>query len=329
MKKILLAILLSLAILPALANEDFSISDLPITPQFNIISPLPSQSYISGGKLEVKINGQFANSYKVYLSYNDTQEEKAVVGDNIDTTFTFEPHSSAMSLRIVAYQHDDFTGESLEKSIEILSPKQELIEKMIGLAYQNSMDKQYKFAPAEEDHHIGVCKNFVMRLFDTFSKDYRMQEYPDLVLHMPKNRSLKDSKPYQYGLEWRIESASDGSPFEIVDQFKYNKNISKDENFKNAYNLMTQIKRGDFFQMVGNYGGGNGPHSLFFIEDYNSVSDTLHWTDSNMFGKRINGIRWGYMQFDAINTGQWYANVFNMKDRGATIYRLRDDLIKP
>lgn len=329
MKKIIIVVLIVLFFSSAIADEDFSLDDMPIIPQFNILSPLSNESYISGGKIVVKTSGQFAESYKLTLQYNNTSIEKEIVAENVDTEITFEPHQYPMTLKIIAYRNDDFTGNFLEKSMEILSPKQEIIEKMIELAYQNSMDKKYKFAPAEEDYQIGVCKNFVMRLFDTFSKDYRMKEYPDLVLHMPKNRSLKDSKPYQYGLEWRIESASDGSPFEIVDQFKYNKDETKEHNYEYAFHIMTLVQRGDFFQMVGNYGGGNGPHSLFFIADYNQSSDTLHWTDSNMFGKRVNGERWGYMQYDAVNTGEWFANVFNMKDRGATLYRLRDDLIKP
>ena len=328
MKKLLIFLSLIIAFSSALA-EDFSLEDMAITPQFNIISPDSNHSYSNGGKLQIKTSGQFAGSYKISLKYDNMIISKDYVGENIDAELSFEPHPHPMTLEITAYRNDDFTGVSLTKSIEILSPKDELIGKMIALAFENSTDKKYMFAPAEEDHQIGVCKNFVMRLFDTFSKDYRMQAYPDLVLHMPKNRSLKDSKPYQYGLEWRIESAEDGSPFEIVEQFKYNRDISKEENYKDAFHLMTLVKKGDFFQMVGDYGGGNGPHSLYFIEDYNPASDTLHWTDSNMYGKRIDGVRWGYMQYDAVKTGDWFANVFNMKDRGATIYRLRDDLIKP
>lgn len=313
----------------ALAEEDFSLSDINISPSFNIISPSSDQSYESGGKLRVQTSATNVKSYKISLRFDQTQIDEEHVGENLDTTLQFAPTYHPITLHITAFVNDDFSGAQTEKMLTLLTPKQEIISKMISLAYANSKDKKYNFAPAEEDHHIGVCKNFVMRLFDTFSKDYVMAAYPDLKLHMPKNRSLVDSKPYQYGLEWRIESAEDGSPFEIVEQFKYNRDLSKEENYKMAYSLMTKIQKGDFFQMVGDYGGGNGPHSLYFIEDYNPTNDNLHWTDSNMFGKRVDGIRWGYMQFDAVKTGEWFANVFNMKDRGATIYRLRDDLIKP
>ena len=95
-----------------------------------------------------------------------------------------------------------------------------------------------------------------------------------------------------------------------------------------ARQLLLQIKKGDFFQIVGYYGGGNGPHSMYIIQDYDPVSGLIHWTDSNMRGKRINGVRWGYLQYDASNSVDWWVKVFNRKKRGATLYRLRDDLIK-
>ena len=80
---------------------------------------------------------------------------------------------------------------------------------------------------------------------------------------------------------------------------------------------------------MGYYGGGNGPHSMYIIRDYDPVTQMIHWTDSNMRGKRIDGVRWGYMQYDADADVDWWVEVFNRKKRGATLYRLRDDLYKP
>ena len=168
-----------------------------------------------------------------------------------------------------------------------------------------------------------------MRLFDTFSKSYRMLAYPELVLHMPKNNSKKACAPYDYGIEWRVETAADGSPFEIAAQFKYDDALTEEENAELARNLLLQIRKGDFFQIVGYYGGGNGPHSMYIIRDCDPVTHIIHWTDSNMRGKRVNGARWGYMQYDADADIEWWVKVFNMKHRGATLYRLRDDLYKP
>ena len=323
----LVAIMLNICI--ALGDTEISLSDLRFIPSIYIVAPDPACSYEAGGKLKVIVTGKHVKSYQVSLRWDGHELVQEASGESFESTFEFEPTHTSMELSVIGFTEDNFSGDSEEILRTIISPKQEIILKMIDLAFNNYKEKQYKFAPAEDDHHIGVCKNFVMRLFDTFSKGYRMAEYPDLVLHMPKNKSLIDSKPYQYGLEWRDEDAHDGSPFIIASQFKYDRNLSKEENFSLAYALMKEIKKGDFFQMVGDYGGGNGPHSLYFIEDYDAVTDNLHFTDSNMFGKRVDGVRWGYMQFDAIRTGNWFATCFNMKDRGATIYRLRDDLIKP
>ena len=55
----------------------------------------------------------------------------------------------------------------------------------------------------------------------------------------------------------------------------------------------------------------------------------IHWTDSNMRGKRVNGVRWGYLKWDADGTAEWFINCINTPKRGATLYRLRDDLYKP
>ncbi|MDD3411491.1 MAG: hypothetical protein PHY12_11860, partial [Eubacteriales bacterium] len=134
---------------------------------------------------------------------------------------------------------------------------------------------------------------------------------------------------YDYGIEWRPETASDGSPFEIAAQFKYNNDKTAEENAEDARALLRQIRKGDFFQIVGYYGGGNGPHSMYILRDFDPVTQMIHWTDSNMKGKRIDGVRWGYMQFDADADVEWWVNVFSMKKRGATLYRLRDDLYKP
>ena len=90
---------------------------------------------------------------------------------------------------------------------------------------------------------------------------------------------------------------------------------------------MRQAKRGDFFQLTGNYGGGVGAHSAIIVGDYDPETDKVYWMDSNMRGTRINGIRYGYVQFNADATIQWWAETFCRKTRGATLYRLRDDII--
>ena len=49
--------------------------------------------------------------------------------------------------------------------------------------------------------------------------------------------------------------------------------------------------------------------------------------DSNMRGKKVKGIRYGIVQFDEVKSIEWWAECFCKKTRGATLYRLRDDIV--
>ena len=329
------AVLLLFSLSGYAEEEEFYLADIPLEPQVIIDAPLKNQTYDKGGSLIVKAHGVNVDSLEAVLTWVEADgAEKNLSfmahGDMLETVFELGDMVYAATLEVIGAYTQKSGHEARHSAFaKVLSPKEDYINRMIDLAEKNSKQTKYKFAPAESDTDIGVCKNFVMRLFDTFAKEYRMLECPDLPLHMPKNNSKVNCAPYDYGIEWRPETATDGSPFEIVFQFKYDNRLTKEENAVIAREMMHMVKKGDFFQMVGYYGGGNGPHSLFFIADYDEASDTLHWTDSNMKGQRVDGIRWGYMQFDAVQTGEWYVNVFNMKNRGATLYRLRDDLYRP
>ena len=152
--------------------------------------------------------------------------------DAVEYAFSLDaPQTQGATLIVRGYAETSKAPEVsyAEQTVQVLSPKAELIEKMIALAYANSKDSRYMFAPAETDYDIGVCKNFVMRLFDTFSAGYRMLAYPDLALHMPKNNSKKACAPYDYGIEWKPETAAEGSPFEIAAQFKYDDSLTEEE----------------------------------------------------------------------------------------------------
>ena len=47
-----------------------------------------------------------------------------------------------------------------------------------------------------------------------------------------------------------------------------------------------------------------------------------------MKGEKKNGKRYGFVQFDAKKDIEWFVDAFCTKGRGATLYRLRDDIIK-
>lgn len=320
----------------AVEEEEIVHAPIPVLPKIVISSPVEGQTYEKGGKLTVDAACEGAAEMRAILRFEDgsemymsTLEENAAdERDRIQYVFSQVPElewyfTDGADLVIIAYLEN---GMQVEKSVKIISPKDQLIKDMFAEALSNSKDSRYKFAPAQEDWHVGVCKNFVMRLFDTFSGAYRMAEYPDLELYMPKNKSKKDSAPYDYGIEWRPEGPSDGAPFEVAAQFKYDPDLSKTENQALCRQVLESVQRGDFFQMVGDYYHGNGPHSLLFMTDYDPATDELHWTDSNMKGTRIDGVRWGYIQYDAVKTAQWFVEAICTKNRGCTIYRLRDDL---
>ena len=94
-----------------------------------------------------------------------------------------------------------------------------------------------------------------------------------------------------------------------------------------AVEFMKEVQRGDFFQMSADYEYGVGAHSAIMISDYDPEAGTVHWMDSNMRGKKINGIRYGIVQYDEEKSIEWWASCFCHKKRGATLYRLRDDII--
>ena len=85
--------------------------------------------------------------------------------------------------------------------------------------------------------------------------------------------------------------------------------------------------RGDYFQMAADYYYGVGAHSMLFIADYDPETDSVHWADSNMKGKSVNGVRYAYVQYDAVKPIDWFVDAFCRKKYGATIYRLRDDIV--
>jgi len=203
-----------------------------------------------------------------------------------------------------------------------------LIDRMINLAEEIYQRANGRAQPANSPGDIYVCKNFTVHLFRENRDDYRMAAFPDVPLVIPNNLPAKESKPYSYGISWEDVAADKGNPFVIGAQFFYNADESKEENRARAIEFMKQVQRGDFFQMSADYYYGIGAHSLVFTGDYDPDTGTVTWTDSNMKGEKKNGKRYGYVQFDAKKDIEWFVDAFCVKGRGATLYRLRDDIIK-
>jgi len=322
-------LLACMLILPAQAEEEeFSYQQLIPEPHITVLSPSTGESYAEGGKLHLKVRGENVTSLEAVLHYDGMDYTCTANGNLLEYTFDTAQYTLGATLTVTGFGGLDRYGYPMKsvRVIEILSPREKLFKDMFALAEKNFKDPYYYHAPAQEDWDRGICKNFVMRMFDTFKDAYRMKEYPDLELHMPKNNSKVNCKPYDYGIEWRYDTADMGNPFEIAAQFKYDTSLTKDENIALCRKLLESVEAGDFFQMTGDYYYGKGAHSLLFIADYNPDSDSVFWTDSNMKNDNVNGYHYGYMQYNATRDIDWFIDAVCYKNHGCTLYRLRNDL---
>lgn len=205
--------------------------------------------------------------------------------------------------------------------------REDLIDRIIATAKSLYDAAGGRPQRAQYSGDIYICKNFTVHLFRENRGDFRMAEYPDVELVIPNNQKKADCAPYVYGVEWQDVAASDGNPFYAAAAFRYDKSLTKEENRQKAREFLMQAQRGDYFQMAADYYYGVGAHSMIFIEDYDPETDSVHWADSNMKGKSVNGERYAYVQYDAVKEIDWFVDAFCRNQYGATIYRLRDDII--
>lgn len=203
----------------------------------------------------------------------------------------------------------------------------QFIEDIIALAQKTHEETGGKAKRAHYAGDIYVCKNYTVYLFEQTAGAYRMAEYPDTPLVIPDNMPKDECKPYVYGVKWADVSAQEGNPFEVAASFRYDADLSKAENQAQARAFLKEAQRGDYFQMAANYYYGVGAHSMIFTADYDPETDRVTWTDSNMKGKKINGERYAYVQFDAQKDIDWFVDAFCRKGYGATLYRLREDIV--
>ena len=202
----------------------------------------------------------------------------------------------------------------------------DLIDRIIALGKKLYDEADGKRKRAHYASDIYVCKNFTVYLFRQNRDDFRMAEYPETSLVIPNNLPAKKCKPYAYGFLWEDIPAEKGNPFVAAAQFIYDTDLSREENMELAKEFMRQAQRGDYFQMSADYEYGVGAHSAIML-GYDPETDEIHWMDSNMRGGKKNGIRYGLVQYDEVKSVEWWASAFCHKKRGATLYRLRDDII--
>lgn len=238
-------------------------------------------------------------------------EEDWVLGDFMD----MEESESVEATNPVA--------DDMEQQIN--SARLDFIDRIVNLGYDLYVAANGKSQRAHYKGDIYLCKNFTTHIFNELRDDFCIAEYPDVKLRIPNNLPESKCKPYYYGLAWEDVAAEDGNPFYEAASFRYDNSLSKQENMELAMEFMRQAQRGDFFQMSAKYEYGTGAHSAIML-GYDAEKDEIHWMDSNMRGGKKNGIRYGLCQFDEVRSVEWWASAFCLKGRGATLYRLRDDI---
>lgn len=217
-------------------------------------------------------------------------------------------------------------SEAPEES-EVGNPaREDFINRIIEHGERLYIKADGKSQRAHYSGDIYVCKNFTTYLFRQNRNDFCMAEYPDVQLRIPDNLPKEQCKPYSYGFLWKDIPASDGNPFYEAAAFRYNTELSHEENLTLACEFMRQAQRGDFFQMSADYEYGVGAHSAIML-GYDPENDEIHWMDSNMRGGKRDGIRYGLVQFDEVRSVEWWASTFCHKTRGATLFRLREDIV--
>lgn len=204
--------------------------------------------------------------------------------------------------------------------------REDFINGIIELGHSLYVKANGRPQKAATSSDIYICKNFTTYLFRKNRDGFRMAEYPDVQLRIPDNLPAKECKPYYYGFYWKDVSPAEGNPFYEAAAFRYDKELSKEENMALACDFMREVQRGDFFQMSADYYYGVGAHSAIML-GYDAETDEIHWMDSNMRGTKKNGVRYGYVQYDEVKSVEWWAEAFCKKGRGATIYRLREDIV--
>jgi hypothetical protein len=203
----------------------------------------------------------------------------------------------------------------------------DLIDRIIATAQDLYTKANGRLQRAQYSGDIYVCKNFTVYLFRQNRDDFRMEAYADVPLVIPDNLPKDECTNYAYGVEWKQVAASDGNPFEVAASFRYDDALSQEENRQYAREFMMQVERGDYFQMSADYYYGVGAHSLVFIENYDPENQSVCWTDSNMKGEKRNGERYALVQYEARKEIDWFVDAFCHSKRGATLYRLREDIV--
>lgn len=327
---LLLFLALTFLVTTLYAEGDDLFVETYTTPSLVIYSPQENEGIMDGNVLAVDIAGAWIASIDVFILWDDQVMKLTCEGGHFTKHILLPPISTPIMLLARGQTKMDSAGEThtIELTRLLVTPREQLIDDMIALAFADYKDANKNFLRANKSGDPGIAKNFLMRLFDAYKLSYCMAEYPDVELTMPPMDASKNCKPYRYGVQWAQKEPADGNCFIQVDEFRHDPDLGTAENREHALKLLQKVQKGDLLQLAGKCEDFNSVHSLLFTQDYDVVADQLCWTDCNMKGKRIHGARYGWVQFDTKRSTTWMLDTVCRNLCGATLYRLRDDLIK-
>lgn len=319
----MMVLMMTFPALRTLGEEDDSFLPAPQRPRVELTSPGEEDGVGPGGRLKVAGSGRNVQRMEVRLAWEGGTMKLESPGDEIDQTALLPPIAGRVTVTLCGYGAD---GACAEDSVTLKTPRETLIDELICNAKEIAQDSAQNFSRADDPQDAGTCKNYIARLLLSCSDSYGLLSAPDAALALPLNADKADCRPWRYGVMWADLPREAGNPFVEAGSFRESGEKKREENAEAAAALLRTAKRGDVLQFVGNYGDGNGPHTLLFTEDCDGA--TLTFTDSNRKGKRVGRTRYGWVQFGVQKPVKWLADVLAGPGCGGTLYRLCDEIIR-
>ena len=224
------------------------------------------------------------------------------------------------------YLDEPTPGAAEETADDTLTARADLINRIIALGQELYIKANGKSQRAHYKRDIYVCKNFTTYLFRQNRDDFCMAEYPDVQLLVPNNLSAAKSKPYSYGIEWGGHFAGEGESVLHCGAVQVRqKSVRGGKIWRWRATSCGRRSAATTFKCPRSTSTARA-HSAIML-GYDPETDEIHWMDSNMRGGKKKGIRYGLVQFDEVKSVAWWASTFCKKTRGATLYRLRDDIV--
>lgn len=224
------------------------------------------------------------------------------------------------------YLDEPTPGAAEETADDTLTARADLINRIIALGQELYIKANGKSQRAHYKRDIYVCKNFTTYLFRQNRDDFCMAEYP--------GRSAARAEQSVRGKEQAVQLwhrvgghfAGEGESVLHCGAVQVRQKSVRGGKYGAGVRLHAAGAARRLLSNVREVRVRHGAHSAIML-GYDPETDEIHWMDSNMRGGKKKGIRYGLVQFDEVKSVAWWASTFCKKTRGATLYRLRDDIV--